>query len=206
MRQKLFITSDWHLGHANAIIYDERPFETTEEMERVLIKRFNATVPPDGITYFVGDMGRINHMKKVIDQLNGRKILILGNHDRKMNRMYHQGFDHVMYGVQLVIAHQIVTISHCPLTGVFREDTTLMRGHVAGQCWHREEVNRKFSFPDDGQFHLHGHVHFRPGKGELKSGRQWDIGVPGNGYAPVSFSRIESWIVKRLEEETRDDI
>lgn len=198
MRRKLYFTSDWHIGHKNVLKFDQRPFQDLNHMHSVLVKNFNHLVPKHGITYFLGDMGLCSHglLKKVIDQLNGTKILVRGNHDGNMNSMYNAGFDVVIDKAQITIGKNIVTMTHCPLVGVFREDTTNMHGASPGENWHKENKHKdRFSINDFGQFHLHGHIHAGPANGKkVIDGRQMDVGVPGNNYKPVSLSQIESWI------------
>ena len=203
-RIKIYFTSDWHCFHAKAIGFDKRPFKDVEEMHKSLIRRYNSTVGKDDVCYFLGDMGwgGAGQLKSVIDQLNGKKILILGNHDRGMNAMYNEGFDAVMYQATLYFAKEKVTLTHCPLRGVFREDVTGMYSAVAGENWHKETQHTKFSIGDAGQFHLHGHIHSpNGGKSEKILGRQYDVGVVANNYTPVSMSTIESWIFKTRKEE-----
>lgn len=164
-------------------------------MHEVIRNNFNATVPENGTTYILGDVGMMRSsefIRDFVNSLNGTKILVLGNHDGSANKMHSLGFDAVMLMSALWIANEYVTLSHCPKQGVFREDTTGMRGATPGENWHGEKKNRKYSVPDEGQFHLHGHLHLD--KKEVKLGKQWDIGVVGNSYTPVSISRIESWI------------
>jgi calcineurin-like phosphoesterase family protein len=197
--KKISFTSDWHIGHANAIKFDKRPFEDLKHMNRVLINNFNSSVPPDGITYFLGDIGTssMEETKEVITKLNGIKILILGNHDRGINSMYNAGFDVVMNSATLIIANEIVTLSHCPLPGLFREDTSGMRNMTPGEMWHGEqrEAFKQYMVPNNGQFHLHGHIHSpNGGRSEKTLKRQYDIGVVANNFRPVSMSTIESWI------------
>ncbi len=202
-RKQIFFTSDWHIGHANSIRFDNRPFRDLEHMHQSLVSNFNKQVPENGLTYFLGDV--FTHSaeitKDVISQLNGTKILIVGNHDKGYEACYNVGFDAVMNSATIFIQHQRVTLSHCPLRGVFREDTTGMGGFVAGENWHGEERNKRFSLPDEGQFHLHGHIHSpNGGKSEKILGRQFDVGVPANNYRPVHISNIESWIALTLKE------
>jgi calcineurin-like phosphoesterase family protein len=201
-KKSIFFSSDWHIGHANSIVFDNRPFENLDEMHKALIKRYNAQVPVNGVCYFLGDIGvgSSETTKKVISQLNGTKILILGNHDKKMNAMYECGFDVVLYNATIPVGGEIVTMSHCPLRDVYREDVSGMRGVTGYQNWHNEHKNVNFSVTDEGQFHLHGHIH-SPNKGRSKKilGRQFDVGVVANGYAPVSISTIESWIAKAVK-------
>jgi calcineurin-like phosphoesterase family protein len=196
-RKLTFFTSDWHIGHENSIVFDQRPFKDIDHMHKVLINNYNATVPKDGICYFLGDVGlaSVEITKTVIDQLNGTKVLIVGNHDKGVNSMYGIGFDVVLNSASLLIAKHIVTMSHCPLRGIFREDITGMKGAMPGDHWHGESKNQRYSIPDYGQFHLHGHIHAGPANKKKKiDGLQYDVGVPANSYRPVSISVIESWI------------
>jgi len=199
-RKPIFFTSDWHCGHTKVIEFDERPFKDLEDMHKSLIKTFNACAPTNGITYFLGDMGFTGtaDLKKVIDQLNGTKILILGNHDKKMNAMYNAGFDAVMYSSHLYIANERVTMSHCPLRGLFREKVDK---RYAGENWHGEKEHLAYSLEGQGQFHLHGHIHSE--KKDRKLGRQYDVGVRANNYKPISLSQIESWIVRTKKKEEK---
>jgi calcineurin-like phosphoesterase family protein len=198
MKRKLFFTSDWHVGHAKAIVFDERPFRDLDHMHATLIKNFNYWVPKHGITYFLGDMGfgPNDLLGSIIRQLNGTKILVRGNHDRKMDAMYNAGFDVVIEKAQITIGNDIVTMTHCPLKGVFREDTTGMRGCDGTENWHKERKHGDYySIEDFGQFHLHGHIHSGPANNKKKiDGRQMDVGVPAWNYRPVRLSEVQSWI------------
>jgi calcineurin-like phosphoesterase family protein len=197
--KKIFFTSDLHCGHANSIIFDKRPFTDLDHMHKVLINNFNSTVPVDGITYFLGDIGvkDAKTTKDVITKMNGTKVLILGNHDKGSNAMYNAGFDVVLNSASMVIANEIVTMSHCPLPGIRREDTTGMRGSIEGENWHGElrPHFKQYQVPNFGQFHLSGHIHSpNGGKSVRVLDKQMDVGCVANGYKPVSISAIESWI------------
>jgi calcineurin-like phosphoesterase family protein len=180
------------------MVFDNRPFKDLDALHEALIKNFNQHVPKHGITYFLGDMGLCSNglLKSVIERLNGTKVLVRGNHDGGINSMYNAGFDVVIEKAQISIGKNIVTMSHCPLTGVFREDTRGMRGSDGSENWHGENKHQdKYSFPDFGQFHLHGHIHSGPANNKPKiDGRQFDVGAPANNYRPVTLAEIESWI------------
>ena len=105
-RKQTFFTSDWHIGHQNSIVFDQRPFRDLDHMHTVLINNYNASVPKDGVCYFLGDMGLSSSglIKSIIDQLNGTKVLIVGNHDKGYQAMYDNGFDVVMHSSVLYIA------------------------------------------------------------------------------------------------------
>ena len=157
-------------------------------------------VPKHGITYFLGDMGLASNdlLRSVITKLNGTKIIVRGNHDGNMYSMYNAGFDVVVDKAQIPIGKYIVTMTHCPLKGVFREDVTGMRNCDPNDNWHKESQHKnKFSIEDFGQFHLHGHTHARGMKANgkpVKDGRQWDVSVCGNKYKPVPINAVEAWI------------
>ena len=199
MRKQIFFTSDWHIGHANAIKFDNRPFKNLEEMHDTLIRNFNKMVPTDGLTYFLGDigLGSIELNNSVISQLNGTKILIVGNHDRPYESNYNSGFHVVMNNATIKIHRQLVTMSHCPLLGLPREDMT--EYPHKGINWHGENKNLDYTVENKGQFHLHGHIH-SPNGGRSKriEGRQFDVGLPANKYRPVHIGVIESFIMKEL--------
>jgi calcineurin-like phosphoesterase family protein len=100
-----------------------------------------------------------------------------------------------MYGATLYIANEIVTLTHCPLLGIVREDVTGMKGSVPGEKWHGESRHAKYSTVDKGQYHLHGHIHSPNGGKSVKIlDKQYDVGVVSSKYRPVSQSTIESWI------------
>jgi calcineurin-like phosphoesterase family protein len=199
-RKKIFFSSDWHIGHANVLKFDERPFKDLDHMHRVLINNYNATVPEDGICYFLGDIGNNSMLYDILRQLNGTKVLIKGNHDKGINAMYNLGFDVVLESATLQIAGYTVSLSHFPLAGVHREDTTGMRNSTGKEFWHGHDKHSDISVKDFGQLHLAGHIHSpNNGKSLHILGRQFDVGVRANNYIPVSLSTIESWVVKTVK-------
>lgn len=205
MNRNVFFTSDWHVGHTNCIEFDSRPFSNIDHMHSVLINNYNATVRKYDICYFLGDMGLASFetMKSVVGQLNGQKILIFGNHDKPSNQFWYRcGFDALLYMGSVRVGKDTVTMTHCPLRGIKREDVTGMKGAVMGEHWHGERRHTQFSIPNWGQFHLHGHIHSpNDGKSTKIQGRQYDVGVVANNYRPVSFSQIESWIATTRRDE-----
>ena len=207
MRRKIYFTADWHVGHKKVMVFDERPFRDLDHMHEELVKNFNRYVPKHGVTYFLGDMGLCSNelLKSIITQLNGTKVLVRGNHDGGVYSMYNAGFDVVIEKAQLKVGKNILTLSHCPLHGVFRENTEGMRNSDGTENWHGENRHEHtHSFPDFGQFHVHGHCHTRGLKENGKlvvDDRQFDVGLMGNGYKPVSMSQIESWMEKHNKDK-----
>jgi calcineurin-like phosphoesterase family protein len=208
-RRAIFFTADWHVGHEGSITFDKRPFTGLHHMHKVFVNNYNSMIGDGDVCYFLGDMGLCTNetLKSVMDQLNGTKVLVLGNHDKGVNSMYNLGFDVVLTGAVMYIAGERVTLSHCPLKGVYREDRRGMIGSDGTENWHGEhrDTHSKLSFTNEGQFHLHGHIHSpNRGKSEKTLGRQYDVGVVNNKYRPVSINEIESFIVKTKREEEED--
>lgn len=80
---KKFYISDLHFGHANIMAFDHRPFKSVSEMNAEMIRRWNSVVTNEDQVYIVGDFhwGKEDEWIEVLEQLNGQKFLILGNHD-----------------------------------------------------------------------------------------------------------------------------
>lgn len=78
----VYFISDEHYGHANIIKYCSRPFSSIDEMNWALVNNFNSVVNPDDLTYHLGDFSlHEKYVKKLLPSLNGKHILIAGNHD-----------------------------------------------------------------------------------------------------------------------------
>lgn len=94
----IYFTSDLHLGHKNIIEYCKRPFTSLDEMHETLIRNWNRQVADKDWVWILGDLvfGKKEFAKPLIQQLSGRKMLILGNHDRHSKKFYYDlGFEFV---------------------------------------------------------------------------------------------------------------
>lgn len=81
---KIFVTSDTHFCHDKDFLYGPRGFTNVEDMNEEIIKNWNEVVGPDDIVIHLGDamMGQDTAMGlHLLSRLNGRKFLIIGNHD-----------------------------------------------------------------------------------------------------------------------------
>lgn len=85
-----WICSDHHFGHANILKFKDdkgnliRPnFDDVEDMDEKLIKWHNELVGQYDKVYFLGDVSfKLDVYHRVLPRLNGKKRLILGNHDK----------------------------------------------------------------------------------------------------------------------------
>jgi len=83
----IWFTADWHLAHENIIEYCDRPFKNTGEMEQTILGRYKSRVKPRDLVYFLGDLSlrsadSLVWYTKLLHGLPGRKIMIMGNHDK----------------------------------------------------------------------------------------------------------------------------
>ncbi|MEO8119747.1 MAG: metallophosphoesterase [Rhodoferax sp.] len=80
--QRVWLTSDLHLGHANIIGYCDRPFHDTESMDAALLQLLGKVVPGE-LLVIVGDiaLGKFGEAMALLKSMPGRKILVAGNHD-----------------------------------------------------------------------------------------------------------------------------
>lgn len=93
VHEKWFI-SDTHFFHTNMLKFtfeDEkgrtqrvRPFNSLEEMHEYMIEKWNSVVDYDDYVYHLGDVTFQYHrgFNELMSHLNGKKRLILGNHDK----------------------------------------------------------------------------------------------------------------------------
>lgn len=105
-----------------------------------MVERWNAVVGPDDLVLHVGDLchwrkGGPERMERdIAPRLNGRKQLILGNHDKGDRAWYDRiGFE--------VISPFVTTIN-----GV-----DVQFAHYPKPVW--------WGKPDDNRLHVHGHIH-----------------------------------------------
>ena len=90
---KIFYTSDLHFGHNNIIIYENRPFININEMTNKLIRNWNSKVNINDDVYILGDFAfqnknlSIDDINNIVKNLNGKKHLIIGNHDNWINKL-----------------------------------------------------------------------------------------------------------------------
>ena len=82
-----FLVSDTHFGHLGVCRFTRddgtklRPWDSAEEMDEEMIRRWNETVRPNDKVYHLGDVVINRKALKTLYRLNGDKVLIKGNHD-----------------------------------------------------------------------------------------------------------------------------
>lgn len=83
----VFLISDTHFGHTNICKFRRadgtklRPWDDVQEMDHTLIQNWNNVVGANDKVYHLGDVFINRRHRFILDGLNGRKVLIKGNHD-----------------------------------------------------------------------------------------------------------------------------
>ena len=134
----IYYTSDPHFFHENMIRLCSRPFQTVEEMNQVILERWNLTVGKNDIIYILGDFAmryeNLQDVYNLLTRLHGKKVLITGNHDKlRKDIKFCKYFDYVKNYDEIVDNNRRVILFHYPM----------------------EDWNGRWR----GSYHLYGHIH-----------------------------------------------
>ena len=169
----IYFTSDLHLGHPAIIPMQNRPFQDVDDMNRTIINNFNSMVRNNDTVYILGDIShrlKVEKANDLIAELKGRKILIVGNHDKKYDERLFEGI------------YDFKTVS------LYEKYFALM--HYPMLSWPK-------SF--QGSYQLHGHIHARNDyniQNKMDGIRRYDVGVDANDFHPVSVEQIINFFEK----------
>jgi calcineurin-like phosphoesterase family protein len=180
--QNIWITSDTHYNHKNICrgvtnwrtqdgevpVDSTRPFETLEEMNRVLIDNINNNVGQDDILIHLGDwsFGGFESIEAFRDRIHCKNIhLILGNHDHHIDRNRDNSHRHFL---------TVDKLNQFELRFTNRNKENVIKTfticHFPISSWNGM---------NDGVIHLHGHVHL-PDNKKFGRGKKMDVGVDGH--------------------------
>jgi calcineurin-like phosphoesterase family protein len=178
LHNKVFFTSDLHFTHTNFLLkqYGKRHEVfgyDPNNMDAELIKRWNEKVPVDADVFVLGDLGfsRPPVLNTLVESLNGRIHLIMGNHDRyvKFNNIAS-----VSHYKEIEVANQFICMMHYPLY-------TWNQSHRGSWalCGH-----------EHGNINSHTH---------MNTYKIMDVGVDCHpNYQPFSFGEIAMIMANRI--------
>lgn len=179
-----FFTSDTHFYHTNIIKYCNRPFKDVEQMNEIIIENWNNTISANDTIFHLGDFSFRGEAEwtKLLDRLNGKIYLIIGNHDMKaINQGLIQRFEDVTMQMHIEVDKQRIFLSHFPFL-----------------CFEGCYKN---------VWQLFGHLHSRKNNTSINAKRiqyllptQYDVGVDNNNFTPVSFEQVKRIINKQVEQ------
>ena len=174
---------DTHFGHAKMVNWrgdlggKYRPFETVGEMNDEIHRMWNLRVKPEDTVYHLGDVAFGITQRRSLSNLvglNGKKELILGNHDT-----YHDSqeegnvedltrhFVRVHGSKEIVIGNLVGIMTHIPI--------------------HPQQLEYRYAF------NIHGHLH----KVQIDDPRYINVSVENHEYGPVSNDTITAMLRTR---------
>ena len=166
----VFFTSDQHFGHFNIIRLCSRPFGTVEEMDEALLSKWNGKVKADDTVYILGDLFfRAAKVEPILKTLNGRKHLIVGNHDHTWMKRVEASdyFASVQTLKEVEVDGRVLTLCHYPMLSY----PQARRGYM-----------------------VYGHIHnnVRDDYWPLiaRRSRMLNAGADVNNFEPVSFDEL----------------
>lgn len=163
MSGKTWVAADHHFSHANILRFlrDDgsplRPFNTIEEHDETIIERHNSVVGKNDRVYLLGDLCMHRRNLPIVSRLNGRLVLVKGNHDIFKLRDYLPYFDDIRaYVVQKDQNGEKVILSHVPL--------------------HPDSVGRFGT-------NIHGHLHYN----KINDPRYICVSLEHTNYSPIQI-------------------
>ena len=161
-----YFISDLHFHHKNIIRYADRPFESVREMNDALISNWNAKVSVSDNVFVIGDVAISADGLDCVKKLNGRKYLIIGNHDYPMLSDIEKSgiFETIDYSKVIVSGGKMITLCHFPMYSFIGD--ILIYGHV------------------------HNNIHDKSYIDMMALGNAYNASVEINGYAPVTLDEL----------------
>lgn len=147
LKSRTWFTADTHFGHINVIKYCNRPFQSIQEMDEVLINNINKHVQKNDTLYHLGDFAFVKYSvkktKEYLDRIKCSKIiLIVGNHDPHNSYGAKKDFAQLFSGCYNVIKIKI------PIESIVQK---IVLSHYAMKVWDTSHY---------GTWHLYGHSHY----------------------------------------------
>jgi calcineurin-like phosphoesterase family protein len=169
----IYVSADWHWGHAKLLEYESRP----RGYEEMLIERHAKVLTDETDWYCLGDLAlcRADERKRcaaALKSLPGRKHFIRGNHDGFSRRWLVEdcGFE----TVERYALIGDVFLSHFPLVHIYDRYLDSQR-----------EIQRAFD-NSGARWNVHGHTHSR----RSPDPRCICVSVEQTDYGPVSLASL----------------
>jgi calcineurin-like phosphoesterase family protein len=182
---KIFYTSDPHFSHANIILYSNRPFLKADgtpdiwAMNRHMTQAWNSVVKDNDTVILLGDfaMGQWKEWAGIRAKLNGRIVLIRGNHDRKLDQWMAPGD----FAMNSLLFRDGTFLTHIPPGSVYEDRN-------------RHDGLKPNPVPAEATRILCGHVHDAwVTKTISVDSREivcHNVGVDVRGYVPLTLEQI----------------
>ena len=186
MAGDIWIVSDTHFNHTNIIRYCNRPYPGVWEMNEALIENWNSVVKEQDKVYHLGDVYFSKHWKSktgaehdipkdqrtieadgLLSRLNGKKRLLLGNHDDGKDKLLLKHFQKI--GVWRQFTEFGLLLTHVP---------------VNPYCFDEGKTGEQRKY----NCNVHGHVH----QNSLRDKRYVNVSVEVTGYTPINIEELRT--------------
>ena len=167
----VFFIGDLHLGHENIMQFGQRDFTSIGEHDEHMVMAWNSVVRDKrDLVWVLGDVAMSIESLKLMDRMAGRKVLVMGNHDRFDTQVYLKYFERV--------------------TAFERRYHGLVMTHIPVHP--NEMKNRTWNY------NIHGHIHDVEKMPYDPLYINVNADAPGMNLIPISLERIRL-IVKERE-------
>lgn len=184
----MYFTSDLHIHHSNILKYTERPYSNLNEMHVGILQKWNSVVGNDDTCYHLGDFtfagkSKAPIIKDILAQLNGKIILLAGNHDDmelwdnliKIAPELCANYPHDTARIQFVRS-PYMEVTH--QNGKQKQKIILCHFPIAS-----------WNFQQYGAVHLFGHLH--GSNPNIVGGKSMDVGVDAiKDGVPISAAEV----------------
>ena len=151
---KIYVSSDFHFGHARDFVWKDRGFASVAEHDDGLIKVINETVRPTDYLFFLGDFclnSTREQFDAYLDKINCQNIIALwGNHNNPHEKsvyrklvpegerypVKYKNFTYQGHYLEAVLDGQYVIMMHYPILvwNEMKHGTWMLCGHSHYGC------------------------------------------------------------------------
>lgn len=147
MENKIWLSSDFHLGHNKEFLYRPRNFESIEEHDNKIIENWNSIVSKEDECYILGDLILNNNEAGIekLSRMNGRWHIVLGNHDTDTRIQLYSQLPHVIevvYATVFKYKGYHFYCSHYPTITSNLDIDKPLKNRVISLCGHSHYKNR----------------------------------------------------------------
>lgn len=165
--------------------YDNRPYNNELEMSWDLVSRWNEKVRENDIVYHLGDLfcgihNRWDFVMDIVHSLNGKIILVPGNHDYKgnLNIFRREGIE--VINDTYLIKNQVL-MSHYP-----RRIVNTKNYSDSHRIRMIKDRLKKVYMKNQCKYHFYGHSHQYPAKKK----NELNVSCTLHNYYPIRVCRL----------------
>lgn len=144
----IYLTSDLHFGHDRQFIWKARGFNSVQEMNDVLVEKWNSIITDEDDIYVLGDimLGSVDNID-YISKLKGKIHIVLGNHDTFNRERLYSTLPNVVeiadVGIRLNYKKYHFVLTHYPmLTGNLDDKNKGLKGRIINLCGHSHTIDK----------------------------------------------------------------